>query len=105
VIDLSTIDVQQLQADSATLIGRIYLRLLEEGPGIEQPFLDELIEKVVDEEIEREIENRLPSKRARSFAKNVIVEGHRDTLCQEMKKVVAGYQFQEQLRRLSGPPN
>jgi hypothetical protein len=106
VPNLTEIEVEKgVSFDSTPLIGRIFERILIEGPGVQINRLDELVEKVVDEETDREIENRVPTSRGRLFARYLIPEECYEALCQEIKKVVAGYHFQQQLKRLSGPPN
>jgi hypothetical protein len=106
VANLSVIEVERgVCIDSTPLIERIFERILSEGPGVQINHLDELVEKVVDEETDREIQNRVPTARGRMFARYLIPEGYYEALYQEVKKAVAGYQFQEQLKRLSGPPN
>ena len=101
----STIDSQTGACRSATLIERIYERVLREGPGIEQPLLDELVEKIVDEETDREIEDRVPTVKGRMFARYLMPQGYCDALCQEIKQSISGYQFKEALRRLASRPN
>jgi hypothetical protein len=101
VIDPSTFDSQT----GATLIERIYERVLREGPGIKQPLLDELVEKIVDEETDREIENKVPTVRGRMLARYLMPQGYCDALCQEIKQAISGYQFKEALRRLASRPN
>ncbi len=104
--NLSVIEVEKgVCFDSTPLIGRIFERILSEGPSLQINCLDELVEKVVDEETDREIENKVPTSRGMLFARYLIPEECYEALCQEIKKIVAGYHFQQQLRRLSGPPN
>lgn len=104
--NLSVIEVEKgVCIDSTPLIERIFERILSEGPGVQINHLDELVEKVVDEETDREIENRVQTLRGRLFARYLLPEVYCEALCQEIKKAVASYRFQEQLKRLSGPPN
>lgn len=105
MIDLSTIDSHTGACHTATLIERIYERILREGPGVEQPSLEELVERIVDEEIDREIESKVPTARGRMFARYLMPQEYCDALCQEIKQTVAGYQFKEALRRLALRPN